>query len=175
MTIHSRIRQEAQHPKPYTIAKRARQAEAKGRPPLRQCPPDFEVIFVEIGRVEVETWYRASRRTINRWLLERGKRKLINLRAAYVRRQRLMAAKGKPLPTAAAVNGREVDPDLARLAAEHLRRPRNGGWMVSQSKFGDWYVGIVRRSAEQMLEMAERKGFDVEAANLQLQAERAVG
>jgi hypothetical protein len=33
----------------------------KGRPPLRKVPGDFDVIFVEHGRLGCEAWYRARR------------------------------------------------------------------------------------------------------------------
>jgi hypothetical protein len=47
-------------------------AVLKGRPPQRKRPDDFDVIFVEQGRVECERWYRASRITVNRWMDEAG-------------------------------------------------------------------------------------------------------
>lgn len=158
-------------------ARRIRRGQGKGRPPPRRCPDDFDVIFVEIGRLDCENWYRASRRTINRWLEERGKSRLIDLRAAYVRHQRNQAAKGKVAPKRVEpVNdNRSIDPDLARLAADYLRIVRNGGWRISQAQAGDWRVGLNVRSAAELVALAERKGFDVAGANLQLRAQRRVG
>jgi hypothetical protein len=60
----------------------------KGRPPLRSCPDDFEVIFVEKGRDGCESWYRARRDTVTRWLSECGKDRLIKARANFVSHQR---------------------------------------------------------------------------------------
>jgi hypothetical protein len=60
----------------------------KGRPPLRRCPDDFAVIFVEKGREACEAWYRARKTTVTRWLIESGKVDLIDKRAAYVKSMR---------------------------------------------------------------------------------------
>ncbi len=148
---------------------------AKGRPPQRRCPDDFDVIFVEIGRLDCETWYRASRITVNRWLVQRGKRRLIVLRAAFVRHQREVAHKPARSPEVArCVDARRVHPDVARGAADFLRASRNGGWMVSTTANGDWRVGACLRSPGQLVEMAERKGFDAKAANLQAKASEGV-
>lgn len=164
------------HPGNRVSARRIRRGQGKGRPPPRRCPDDFDVIFVEIGRLDCENWYRASRRTINRWLIERGKQRLINLRAAFVRHLRNQAAAVKPRPLAIPINdNRSPDPEIVRLAAHFLRRPANGGWTVSQANSGDWRVGISLCSPAQLLDRAIAKGFDIRAANLQLQAERRVG
>lgn len=129
----------------------------------RQRPADFEVIFVEKGRVECETWYGASRITVNRWLIESGKRRLIELRAAFVKHQRESAPKPKEcaLP---ALDGRPVPAEVARLASDFLRQPRNGGWIISATGQGDWWVGQSRRSTSDMVDLAIRKGFDVTVA-----------
>jgi hypothetical protein len=148
----------------------------KGRPPQRQCPADFDVIFVEIGRLDCESWYRARRTTINRWLEERGKLRLLKLRADFVRHQRLMARQPKPrMPIQVATDSRHVLPEVAQMAAGFLRVIRNGGWMVSVTPQGDWFVGSIRRSAAEMVSIAEAKGFDVAWANLQVMANRKLG
>jgi hypothetical protein len=146
----------------------SRQALRKGRPAPRECPADFDVIFVEIGRIDCETWYRASRITINRWLVERGKQRLIRLRADYVSYQRQQA---RPAPKQRILLKPNEDRQfiavpLARMAADYLRVIRNGGWRISLTPEGDWRVGCVRRSSGQMLDMAVARGFDVEAAEL---------
>lgn len=164
------------HPGNRVAARRIRRGQGKGRPPPRSCPDDFDIIFVEVGRLDCENWYRASRRTINRWLNERGKVRLINLRAAYIRHLRNQAAAAKlgPKRPEPLVIAQAFDQDLARLAAEFLRYSRNGGWAVSQTSSGLWRVGITVKTVAELLDMAVRKGFDVERANLQLAAERAV-
>lgn len=153
--------------------------ELKGRPPLRKCPDDFEVIFVEQGRVGCEAWYRARRSTVDRWLTKCGKVKLIERRAAYVSHQR---AAGNWLTRSSSLvkttvrkaervvtirDRRKVSFTLARHAAQFLRTMRNGGWIVSPTPHGDWWVGSKRLSAAQMLELACGRGFDAEAASLQ--------
>ncbi len=150
-------------------------AKHKGRPPQRRCPDDFDVIFVEIGRLDCENWYRASRITVNRWLAERGKARLIKLRAEFVEHLRRQARMPKAAPAnPRCIDRRRVDPALAQMAANHLRSSRNGGWMVSANENGDWWVGTVRRSPAELLSIAERKGFDTAKANLQIKAARAV-
>lgn len=159
-----------------------RTREGKGRPPPRRCPDDFDVMFVEQGRLGCEAWYRARRGTVTRWLVERGKDRLIKARAGYVKHQR---ATGKWLtrqsrlvdhrPARPAVRGlpirdrRKVSFTLARHAAQYLRIVRHGGHIVSPTPDGDWWVGSRRLSAAQMLDLACSKGFDRAAA---LQAER---
>jgi hypothetical protein len=160
-------------------AVRPARPELKGRPPLRKCPDDFEVIFVEQGRVGCEAWYRARRSTVDRWLAEHGKVKLIERRAAYVSHQR---AAGNWLTRSSSLvkttvrkvervsivkDRRKVSFTLARHAAQFLRTMRNGGWIVSPTPQGDWWVGSKRLSAAQMLELACGRGFDAHAATLQ--------
>lgn len=130
----------------------------------RPCPEDFDVIFTEQGRLECEAWYRASRITVNRWLIERGKRRLILARAAFVKHQRDAGLKPPPIPAQNIVVGPAVDLEVARLAADFLRTPRAGGWPISPTGQGDWWVGTTRKSAADMVAFAERKGFDAEAA-----------
>lgn len=157
----------------------------KGRPPQRACPDDFDVIFVEQGRDACEPWYRASKKTVNRWLEERGKTRLIKARATFVSHQR---AGGKWITRQTRMvehkdvrvkrrsgpvrDRRKVSFIVARHAAQHLRIVRNGGYIVSPTGDGDWWVGSRRISAAQMVDLAEAKGFNREAA---LQAERAEG
>jgi hypothetical protein len=142
----------------------------KGRPPLRKCPDDFDVVFVEIGRVDCETFYRAARVTIDRWLLERGKERLIKERAQYVEHQR-RKAKEQPRPDRHSYapkrrDRRRVSLCVARHAAHFLRMHRNGGWRVSMIEPGQWFVGLMRMSAGDMLDMAIAKGFDPKEAKL---------
>lgn len=134
------------------------EAHAERRP----VPDDFKIVFVEQGRLTCETWYRASRITVNRWLLQSGKQQLIEERSQFVKHQRNMAHQPEPLPSATPA----ADPYLliARMAAEHMRIGRYGGWLVSQCETGGWRVGTVYRSSEELIAMAERQGFDRQAA-----------
>jgi hypothetical protein len=52
-----------------------------GRSP-RPCPDDFEQVLVEIGRLACEEHYGVGRVTVNRWLEECGKDRLLKARAA---------------------------------------------------------------------------------------------
>lgn len=154
----------------------ARHELAKGRPPPRRCPADFDIIFVELGRLDCEPWYRASRRTVNRWLDERGKQRLIDLRAAFIRHQRAMLwAAGHRLIVPVRQIDAPIDVELVRMAAHYLRQSRNGGWLVAPHEFGGWWVGTNRGSSAELVATAVRKGFDVVQANLQIMAERGVG
>lgn len=159
--------------------------EAKGVRPIRARPDDFEVVFVEQGRLECEAWYRVGRTTVNRWLRESGQTKLIAKRAAYVKHRRdngtwLTRASSlvehrevsRPVsPRHAIADRRRVPLGVARRAANFLRCVRNGGWIVSMAGDGNWRVGTRVRSAAEMVDLAERKGFDRIAANLQAMVE----
>lgn len=151
----------------------------KGRP----VPPDFEVIFVEQGRLDCEAWYHAGRKTINRWLAEVGKDRLIERRAAYVRSLR---SQGRWITRASNLiehrmprksvsqtirDNRRVSPALARRAARFLQQSRNGGWVVAPKSDGTWIIGTRCKSPAEVVDMAESKGFDRKAATLQIRAE----
>jgi len=165
-------------------ASRSTLSGPKGRPPLRPCPDDFEVIFVEQGRVGCEAWYRARRDTITRWLKEKGKDRLIKARAAYVAHQRAngqwltrssnlvehrdVRSAGRSLPIR---DKRKVDFTTARHAAQHLRVMRNGGYVVSPAPNGDWRVGSRLLSAAQMVDLAKEKGFEATSSREEPDAE----
>jgi len=155
----------------------------KGRPPLRKCPDDFDVIFVEQGRDGCESWYRASRKTVNRWMNERGAKRLIGARAAFVAHQRAngqwMTRSTRLVETRvvrrtarlqAIRDRRKVDPTVIRHAAQYLRVVRHGGFIISQAQNGDWWVGSRRLSPAQMLDLALSKGFDDKVIMLQSDA-----
>lgn len=134
------------------------EAHAERRP----VPDDFDVIFVEQGRLECEAWYRASRITVNRWLVQRGKRRLIEARAAFVKHQREAHPPEKaPEPI---FEDDETMVPLASRAAQFLRSSRYGGWTITKSDHGGWRVGTVVKSSEQLIIMAERQGFDRKTA-----------
>lgn len=135
------------------------EAHAERRPP----PDDFEVVFVEQGRLACEPWFRASRITVNRWLLQVGKKRLLEQRALFVKAQRAKQAPARP--------GIQVPADvdvllpIARMAADFLRQSRHGGWRISQPQDGKgWLMGTVRQTSEELIMRAERQGFDREVA-----------
>lgn len=61
--------------------------DQNGRWPLRPCPADFEATFIAIGRLACEEHYGTRRKTVDRWLEECGKPRLIAARADYARNQ----------------------------------------------------------------------------------------
>lgn len=147
--------------------------ENQVRKPTRDCPADFDAVFVNLGRFDCEEHYRARRDTITRWLTECGKDRLIKARAAYVADLR---AKGEWMTrgtnlvshhevrrSSIRVNirdRRQVSATVARHAAQHLRIMRHGGMIVSPAGGGEWWVGTKRLSAAQMLDLARGRGFD---------------
>lgn len=163
-------------------------SKLKGRPPPRAVPADFDVIFVEQGRVGCEAWYRARRDTVTRWLEQRGKKRLIKARAAYVAHQRaqgkwltrssrLVEHRELPKPKVRATirDRRKVSFTLARNAAQHLRIIRNGGFIVSPAGDGCWWLGSRRVSAAQLVDFAKERGFDPkDPGNLQAPASEGV-
>jgi hypothetical protein len=163
-------------------------APPKGRAPLRQCPEDFDIMFVEQGRLGCEAWYRARRDTITRWLVERGKKRLIEARAAFVAHQRAngqwLTRSSRMVETRIVSKGRrtqpvrdrrKVSPTVARHAAQYLRVIRNGGFIVSMTSTGDWRVGTRLVSAAQLLDLAISKGFDPDVADVPSEADEAKG
>ena len=149
----------------------------KGRPPPRECPPDFDVVFVQIGRLDCEVFYRAARVTIDRWLEERGKEQLIRQRAAFVEHQRARArdfAKcvAAAIPVAQSKRDRrKISLCLARAAAQHLRCVRNGGFVISRRLEGDWRIGTRICSAGELLDLAISRGFDRSSAEAECSLE----
>jgi len=137
----------------------------------RACPEDFDVVMVEQGRLACETWFGASRITVNRWLIQRGKKRLLDDRAAYVRHQRNMAKSHAPLHADDPVSEIDMLLPIARQAAHHLRISRFGGYKVSQCEQGGWFVGTVRKTSEELIVMAERVGFDRAAAAAEAERE----
>jgi hypothetical protein len=137
----------------------------------REVPDEFEVVFVEQGRLACEPYFGASRITVNRGLIQKGKKRLIDKRADFVKHQRNMAKSQMPL------HADDPQPEfdqllpVARQAAQHLRISRYGGYKVSQCDAGGWFVGTVRRSSEELVVMAERVGFDRAAAAAEAERE----
>ena len=181
---------------------------------LRPCPRDFDEIVVRIGRLACQEHYHAGRATIDRWLEERGKARLIEARAERVRPKtwrskvraaflaelsngstiqdaarkagvgpqcvhkwrnsdsEFAAAWDKAITTSKRLGLREIQtilhrafpvgahPTVARLAAQHLRIARNGGFRVSPMMSGGWMVGLRRVTSEELVDLAISRGFD---------------
>lgn len=142
--------------------------QGAGRP-ARPCPDDFDLTFVRIGRLECEEHYGAGDNTITRWLTERGKDRLKSERAEFVRDQRAAkAAARKQKLTRSDMQRileqvypqpRTISFTLATGAAHFLRAVRNGGWIVTRAGDGLWWVGARKRTAAELVALAEAKGF----------------
>lgn len=138
----------------------------------RPVPEDFKIIFVEQGRLACEEWYQVSRRTVDRWLLACGKTALIKERAAFVKYGREVTHRPQQkVVEQPVIESNDPMEGLASVAANFLRMRRHGGWMISKT-IGGWRVGTVFKTSDQVIVMAERQGFDSEAA---LQDARAEG
>lgn len=138
----------------------------------RPVPDDFEIVFIERGRLECESYFRARRTTITRWLTESGKAKLLRRRAEFVRAQRRMNGKGGKAKTGSgsASYSDKTCPKLAEMAARHLQSPSGGGWVIYPHDEGGFVIGTMRKTAGEIVKMAQKKGFDRRRAQQQIKA-----
>jgi hypothetical protein len=133
-----------------------------------RAPHDFDEQFVRIGRLHLEAHYKVGRVEIDRWLVERGKERLIRLRAAFVQKRNAEIRRAETLPTIGQIISRAipiedqrlVSPRIASAAAQHLRIVRNGGFAVSPTPDGGWRIGLRYCSPNELVEFARAKGFD---------------
>jgi hypothetical protein len=133
-------------------------------PLISIAPPDFDEVFVKIGRVACEDHYEAGRSVIDSWLRQRGKKRLIEARAVHVREHHAKRINredmGCILSRAYPIEQEpEVDPLVAEQAAQFMRMVRNGGWPVSRHPDGLWTVGTSRKTPAELIAIATRKGF----------------
>lgn len=136
----------------------------------RARPDEFEVVFIERGRLECETYFRAGRNTITRWLEESGKARLIRKRKQYVKSRAALEREARTPQKATPPPAAREDPEIAALAARHLQRKQAGSWVVYEIEAGWWMVGTVKRTEREMIAKAERKGFSVKRAREQIAA-----
>ncbi len=150
--------------------------------PNRRKPDDFEIAFIELGRVQCEVFYRAGRATITRWLEESGKRRLLDQRKKFLKaqraaevaerrrsRERLAPEPRRPQPGKIAPPA-DADDEILHLAARWLQRRAAGGWVVYELPDRWWMVGTIRRTPQEMLDKALAKGFDLDRAQRQIAA-----
>ena len=151
---------------------------------LRQKPDDFEVVFIERGRLECESYFRAGRNTVTRWLKESGKARLLKQRRAYVkahrdyevqeRHRRRDEAKAQAERMARVkIEVEIIDPEILGLAARYLQMKQNGSWVVYELECGLWMVGTRRRTPAELIDKAKSKGFDIARAMRQIAAFKA--
>lgn len=148
---------------------------------IREKPDDFEVVFIELGRLECESYFRAGRNTITRWLKESGKARLLRQRQAYVKANRNYEVQQRHknkdrranedlLARKAKIEVEIIDPDILHLAARYLQMKQNGSWVVYELECGVWMVGTRRRTPAELLDKAKSKGFDISRAMRQIAA-----
>jgi hypothetical protein len=131
------------------------------------CPDDFDARLIDLGRIGCMEHYGVGRLRIDEWLVERGKERLIQERAEMVRKRHeeqhqadRLKELGKLLSHSFPVEDRRIVSDeLASAAAQHLRIRRNGGFLVSPTGAGDWWIGTRRCSAAELVDLAVAKGF----------------
>jgi hypothetical protein len=131
---------------------------------MRQIPDDFVEVYLQIGWDGIEDHYRAHKLTIKRWVQECGGDELKKRRRDAVKAKRYHATRQHVQRGGVVKLDRRPPPEEVVSAAAHfLRHPNGGGWRVFPSQQGDWFVGINRRSASEVVAMAVRNGFDPSA------------
>lgn len=139
------------------------------RKPRRSIPADLEQRYLELGLKGCVEHYGAWNRTVRGWLEMIGRDRLrarrlellkarrrkaeaerinINaLRQAEARRR--IVTSTEPMPS----------PETIRDAAHFLRTPKGGRNLVCPSGQGDWFVGSVRVTPQDLVRRAKAKGF----------------
>lgn len=135
----------------------------QSRPFIRPCPPDFVDVYLQIGWDGIEDHFRAHKHTIKRWVQECGGDELKARRRDAVRASRLSRSFIRGTVPEPVSDGIAVAEEIVAAAAQHLRRPSGGGWVVSPTGKGDWRIGTMRKTPAEVVEMAIRKGFDPDA------------
>lgn len=141
-------------------------------------PECFPTNFVELGRSGCELEYAVGRKRIAQWLDQSGrKQELIEARDRFLKAKREAEQRKdmdlrRPQRTIEITDTRIVARPIAERAAKHLQRSSAGGWVVYRiDKIREhWIVGTRRMSAAQMVDLAIRKGFDIERAKRQVKA-----
>lgn len=131
----------------------------KNPPPRKPCPDRFREVFIRDGWRGVEAEF-GSRTNVNvRWVHECGGEELKRERRAYrnsLRKVRpsIRRLHEKPEPPQA------VAP-MVQDAIAYLRSPEGGNWPITATGTGDFYFGNSRKSGDELIERAIRKGFHV--------------
>jgi hypothetical protein len=144
--------------------------EARDGADTEKAPDNFDIIFIEKGRLACESIFKVSRLTVNHWLIQRGKSRLIKARSDFVRFQREQERyRGEQEARSSVPIDKALYP-LAREAASYLQISRYGGWAITE-RDGQWLVGSVLKTSDELIAMAERQGFDSETARKEIDAE----
>lgn len=130
---------------------------AIARPLRRPCPCDFEMVFVQIGRLACEEHYRAERDTITRWLNECGKDQLIEDRRAFVHWKRRLLRREGYIHHRKRKNTRPIPHTVVMAASRFLSADR---LTVAPAGEGQWRVGAAVLEPVEMVAFASSLGFD---------------
>lgn len=139
------------------------------QPPRRPMPRDFEARYLELGLKGCAEHYGAWNRTVRRWLEMLGRDRMRARRLEMLQARR-KAAKAERVDldrlrrTEArrrVVTSSEPMPplEIIRDAAHFLRTPKGGRNLVCPSGQGDWFVGSVRVTPQDLVRRAKQKGF----------------
>lgn len=139
-------------------------------PPVRRAiPRDFETRYLELGLKGCCEHYGAWNRTVRRWLEILGRDRLRARRLELVQARRKAAAATKidftqlrrtEARRRAVCSNEPMPPaDVIRDAAHYLRTPSGGRNLVCPSGYGDWFVGSVRVTPQDLVRRAKAKGF----------------
>ena len=140
--------------------------------PSRPIPPDLIERYLELGLKGCAAHFRARHETVARWLSVFGRDELRRLRMQQVRAKRQRAANFKSRQALHRAESRRravcsTEPmppaHVVSAAAHFLRTPPGGRNMVCPSGHGDWFVGSVRVTPQDLVRRAVARGFEVEA------------
>lgn len=127
----------------------------------RPRPCDFDLVFVQIGRLACEEHFRASADTITRWLEEQGKDKLIADRKAFVHwRRRLSRREGIRYPHRKRGRPLRVPQPLLMEAVRYLKSKRPEGTVIAPAGEGQWRIGTALFEPVELVAFAASLGFD---------------
>jgi hypothetical protein len=142
-----------------------------------QPPADLAERYLELGLKGCAEHYRAWNRTVRRWLEQVGREQLRAQRMARLMQQRTIDAErrrqSRSTPYAKRMALRQAEARRRRVcsaepmppaevisaAAHFLRTPCGGRNVVCPSGHGDWFIGTVRVTAQDLLRRAKAKGF----------------
>lgn len=150
------------------------------RPVAESSPPaDLIERYLDLGHKGCADHFNVHHSTARRWLNEVLTPELIEQRMAIVRqrqhdgltRYRLMLRRQANYRSRQAMSRTEArrravcasepkpDAETIRAAAHYLRTPMGGRHVVCPSGHGDWFVGSVRVTPQDLVRRAKAKGF----------------
>lgn len=134
---------------------------------VRACPANFADVFIRGGWSAVRAEFGLNWRTERRCLEECGGEVLRRKRREYLaklRKQRKSVQRRHEKPGAPLVVTAEVQAAIA-----FLRSREGGSWLITATGAGDFYFGATRKSGDEIVAFARRKGL---GASLDLTSHR---